>query len=264
MKLLLANNAVSKLAGSVDMTQTSIAVTAGQGDRFPSPNTGNDEWFPLTLESISGGTVTREIVHCTERSADTLTVTRAQEGTTAQSFVSGDRAELRFTKEAHEWAYARANHTGTQPLSTISDAGTAAAKNTGTGAGDVPTTSEADARYAQLAGANDFTQMPTVGGAPIVESDSNSDGEWTRWADGAQICGLEIAASSSADVTWTFPVAFSVKCKRSATPTTQLTGNVSAFFRNDTATTSSNFAAYDSAGNRSAMTVNLKASGRWK
>lgn len=29
-----------------------------------------------------------------------------------------------------------------------------------------------------------FAEMPDVDGAPIVESGSNSDGNWTRWADG--------------------------------------------------------------------------------
>ncbi len=45
----------------------------------------------------------------------------------------------------------------------------------------------ADQRFAQLAGTNDFTAMPLVGGDPIVESGSNSDGEWTRWAEGTQL-----------------------------------------------------------------------------
>tara|TARA_Y100001001_G_scaffold132530_1_gene132450 strand:- start:1949 stop:2857 length:909 start_codon:yes stop_codon:yes gene_type:complete len=89
---------------------------------------------------------------------------------------------------AKDYAVQRANHTGTQPLSTISDAGTAAAANLGTGADDVPKTSQADARYARLSGANDFDMMPTVNGSPIVESDSNSDGEWTRWEEGTQMC----------------------------------------------------------------------------
>ncbi len=30
--------------------------------------------------------------------------------------------------------------------------------------------------------------MPTSGGDPVVESGSNSDGEWVRWADGTQEC----------------------------------------------------------------------------
>lgn len=33
----------------------------------------------------------------------------------------------------------------------------------------------------------DFNNMPTVGGDPMVESGSNADGEWTRWADGTQV-----------------------------------------------------------------------------
>lgn len=42
---------------------------------------------------------------------------------------------------------------------------------------------------ANLAGGSDanFTLMPQVGGNPIVESGSNSDGEWIRFSDGTQI-----------------------------------------------------------------------------
>ncbi|WP_209120899.1 hypothetical protein, partial [Parasedimentitalea maritima] len=121
---------------------------------------------------------------------------------------------------AKDFAVQRANHTGTQLLSTISDAGTAAAANVGTGANDVPKTSQADARYAQLSGANDFDTMPTVNGDPIVESDSNSDGNWTRWADGTQIVtsdqffsGVSMTVSAngffrSSTPEQTYPVAF--------------------------------------------------------
>jgi hypothetical protein len=34
----------------------------------------------------------------------------------------------------------------------------------------------------------DFNTMPTVGGDPVVLSGSNADGEYTRFADGTQIC----------------------------------------------------------------------------
>jgi hypothetical protein len=37
--------------------------------------------------------------------------------------------------------------------------------------------------------------MPQVGGDPIVESGSNADGEWTRWADGTLIMGKQIISS---------------------------------------------------------------------
>lgn len=163
----------------------------------------------------------------------------------------------------------RSTHTGTQPLSTLSDAGSAAARDVGTspgnvmevgafgiGAGikdfdgDLDTLTEtgfvnatanasntplsftgAKVLHIERASANEavqkatlndsaqdrmffrqrysgvwgswqevlntgtpdpsFAAMPTVNGDPIVESGSNSDGEWTRWADGSQISTAE-------------------------------------------------------------------------
>jgi len=35
-----------------------------------------------------------------------------------------------------------------------------------------------------------FEAMPVSDGAPIVESGSNADGEWTKWADGTQTVGM--------------------------------------------------------------------------
>ena len=56
-------------------------------------------------------------------------------------------------------------------------------------------------------GANaNFTTMPQVGGDPIVESGSNSDGEWTRWADGTQICTGTIGGGITGSRT--YPIGF--------------------------------------------------------
>lgn len=44
--------------------------------------------------------------------------------------------------------------------------------------------------------------MPTSGGSPIVESGSNSDGEWTRWADGTQHCCFEGTTSYTTSSAW--------------------------------------------------------------
>ena len=93
MAVLLANNATSKLASSLTAAATTLSVTTGEGAKFPSP-TGGD-WFPLTLIKSSGAL---EILRCTARSGDVLTVTRAQEGTAAQAFSAGDRVEVRLTK----------------------------------------------------------------------------------------------------------------------------------------------------------------------
>ena len=64
-------------------------------------------------------------------------------------------------------------------------------------------------------GANaNFASMPQVGGDPIVESGSNADGEWTKWADGTQIASTSNFAFSSVTSaadwrdSWTFPIAF--------------------------------------------------------
>lgn len=93
MAVLLANNATSRLASSLTAAATTLSVTSGEGAKFPSP-TGGD-WFPLTLIKSSGAL---EILRCTARSGDVLTVTRAQEGTAAQAFSAGDRVEVRLTK----------------------------------------------------------------------------------------------------------------------------------------------------------------------
>lgn len=93
MAVLLANNATSRLASSLTAGATTLAVTTGDGAKFPSP-TGSD-WFPITVIKATGAL---EIMRCTGRSGDVLTIARGQEGTAAQSFSAGDRVEIRLTK----------------------------------------------------------------------------------------------------------------------------------------------------------------------
>ncbi len=59
-------------------------------------------------------------------------------------------------------------------------------------------------------GGPDFVGMPSVGGDPIVESGSNSDGGWTRWADGTQQCRAHVYVdwSTSTRKEFFFPIAF--------------------------------------------------------
>ena len=70
---------------------------------------------------------------------------------------------------------------------------------------DAYTKGQADGLFPDKTSATpqDFTAMPSVGGDPIVESGSNSDGKWTRWADGTQMC---LRGSNTYDIT--FPLAF--------------------------------------------------------
>lgn len=95
MAVQLTNNASSRLAVAISSSATSLSVTAGEGAKFPSLAVG--DWFPVTLIKASGAL---EILQCTARSGDVLTVARAAEGTSAQAFAAGDRVELRLTAAA--------------------------------------------------------------------------------------------------------------------------------------------------------------------
>jgi hypothetical protein len=85
---------------------------------------------------------------------------------------------------------------------------------------DHRTSGDHDSRYARLAGGStaNFSTMPQVGGDPVVESGSNSDGSWTRWADGTQVChsvrSTTFSATTSSELrrilNWNFPLAFTI------------------------------------------------------
>lgn len=92
MGIKFANSAFATLAAGINTSATSITLTTGQGARFPSLGAG--DYFYATLIDASNNL---EIIKCTARSTDVLTVVRAQEGTTARSFSTGDRIELRVT-----------------------------------------------------------------------------------------------------------------------------------------------------------------------
>lgn len=94
MGIKLANNAFGTLASGIASGATSITLTTGHGARFPSLGAG--DYFYATLIDTSNNL---EIVKCTARSTDVLTVTRAQEGTTARAYSAGDRLEIRITAQ---------------------------------------------------------------------------------------------------------------------------------------------------------------------
>lgn len=55
----------------------------------------------------------------------------------------------------------------------------------GTDGGEIPTNDDIESRE------YDFDQMPKFDGNLIVESDSNDDGHWTKWADGTIVMRRE-------------------------------------------------------------------------
>ncbi len=81
---LFTNNASATLASPLASGGLSLTLSSGQGALFPTI-TGSD-FFVVTLQSSTA----REIVKVTARSSDTMTIVRAQEGTSASSFAAGD------------------------------------------------------------------------------------------------------------------------------------------------------------------------------
>lgn len=79
MAQLFTNQAVSTLAANLANGGTTIVLASGGGNKFPSP-TGGD-YFLLTVyeKEVDGTEKNHEIVKCTARTTDTLTVERNAE-----------------------------------------------------------------------------------------------------------------------------------------------------------------------------------------
>lgn len=96
MTQLFANNAASELASAVTSGAVSLTLKTGDGAKFPTPSGG--DFFLVTLyQKVGQDEINHEIVKCTARAGDVLTVVRAQEGTTARAFSVDDPVELRLT-----------------------------------------------------------------------------------------------------------------------------------------------------------------------
>lgn len=97
MTQVFKNNAYASLAAELSAVGTLATLAAGQGARFPSPTGGDFFLATLILLDGNGAETAWEIVKCTARATDGLTIERAQEGTTARIWPVGSRIELRTT-----------------------------------------------------------------------------------------------------------------------------------------------------------------------
>lgn len=95
----------------------------------------------------------------------------------------------------------------------------------------------------------------------IIEQGSNANGQYVRFADGTQICDARLTSSSSAQVTWTFPAAFT------ATPQVIATANSDSGRMPATTAggaTNVNFSVWNTIQVRvDAISTSLIAIGRW-
>lgn len=121
---LATNNASTTIISALNTTDTSVVVATGTGSKFPSPTGGN--YFYVTLSDVAG---LYEIVKCTARTADTLTIVRAQDNTAALAWLAGSYLDLRITAAAFSaamaWAALYGEASGIAPLDASSKVATA-------------------------------------------------------------------------------------------------------------------------------------------
>lgn len=164
MTTLFTNDASGRLQTGIDNVDdpVSLVLEAGDGAQFPDP-TGGDT-FILVLQD---GTGALEIMLATARTGDTITATRAQEGTTALSFGAGTRVEIRTTAGILD-SFVQENAPIDMGGNTLSNASVATSSwNSGTmQAGVYRSTVGSDQNAITVP--DDSGQNPHVNGDPII------------------------------------------------------------------------------------------------
>jgi hypothetical protein len=101
----ILNFAKGTVSIGYDDTDTSIVLSSGDGANFPSSFSYNIVWYNSTDYPDPSDDPNVEIVRVTARSTDTLTVTRAQEGTAATTKNTASKTYkmiLSFTKKTYD------------------------------------------------------------------------------------------------------------------------------------------------------------------
>ena len=96
--LVFKNNAKTTLSSGVNNSTTTIPVT--DGSVFPvadATDPATDNFFFVTLDDDTNNEIVKVTASSGSAGNQNLTVVRAQEGTTARAFSSGDKVELRLT-----------------------------------------------------------------------------------------------------------------------------------------------------------------------
>ena len=91
MRLLFANNVIASL--TIAAAANDIYLTVDNGALFPTP--GSNEGFYATLQGPGGGNI--EIVLCTSRNGNVLTVQRGADSTSPLPWIVGDTISMRTT-----------------------------------------------------------------------------------------------------------------------------------------------------------------------
>jgi hypothetical protein len=115
MAQVFGNNLSTALTAPITALDTNLPIVIASGDDFPQVRTADDDFFLLTLVGLTGLNETSwEVIKVTDIGSNNLAVVeRGQEGTTAQTWPSGTRIEMRLTagiSTRHEEAYGWGDH----------------------------------------------------------------------------------------------------------------------------------------------------------
>lgn len=195
MAQLFTNNATSTLASGILSGATSLTVATGDGAKFPATSGGT---FLATLYQTSAGTeINHEIVNVTARTGDVLTITRAQEGTTARAFNTGDPVELRLTAGFVQGLNGTTGtNTGNETVTTIKAAlgiTTLSGSNTGD---ETATTIKAALGITTLSGSNTGDQTNISGNAATVTTNANLTGDVTSTGNATTLAAATVTGKA--------------------------------------------------------------------
>lgn len=99
MAQLFSNNATTTLAAGITAGATTITLNTGDGALFNAPTGGDFELITVYDGSDIATSTNVEIMKVTARTTDSMTVVRAQEGTTGFAFSLGDGIDACVTAE---------------------------------------------------------------------------------------------------------------------------------------------------------------------
>jgi microcystin-dependent protein len=98
MSYAFSNKGTTVLAASFSAVSTILVLSTGEGAKFPTTTGG--KFFDVVFEDRRLGLF--EVCRCTSRTGDQLTLTRAQEGTLAQTWAAGSQVSHRVTSRFYD------------------------------------------------------------------------------------------------------------------------------------------------------------------
>lgn len=169
-RILFANNAKTTLAGAITNVATSANLASGTGALFPAISPGSGNYFCMTFNDAATGLL-YEVVHVTAIVGDTVTIVRAQEGTTALAWNAGDIAANFVTMGGIE-AFA-------QPADVQAQTGNYAVDSSGAANTITVTLSPAPTAWSDITGAPIRVKMANTNTSSTVNLNVNGLGNKT-------------------------------------------------------------------------------------